>query len=74
MKKLKIGKTQLRKYIAFNLMDDRNENVRFEIRMFGPENVDNRRLYVAYYFKYKENEYKFAICVNREEPKGTIIC
>lgn len=69
MKKLKIGKTQLRKYIAFNLMDDRNENVRFEIRMFGPENVDNRRLYVAYYFKYK-----FAICVNREEPKGTIIC
>lgn len=55
-------------------MDDRNENVRFEIRMFGPENVDNRRLYVAYYFKYKENEYKFAICVNREEPKGTIIC
>lgn len=32
---------------------------------------DNCRLYLAYYFEYGKNEYKFDICVNREEPKET---
>ena len=42
-----------------------------EIGAFALDSKDNRRLYLAYYFEYGENEYKFDICVSREEPKGT---
>ncbi|OWV19219.1 hypothetical protein [Fibrobacter sp. UWB3] len=42
-----------------------------EIGTFVSDCKDNRRLYLAYYFEYGENEYKFDICVSREEPRGT---
>ncbi|WP_290731738.1 MULTISPECIES: hypothetical protein [unclassified Fibrobacter] len=42
-----------------------------EIGFFTSENKDNRRLYLAYYFKCSGTEYKFVICLNQEDLKGT---
>ena len=45
-----------------------------EIGRFVSDQKDNCRLYLTYYFTYPNCsiEYKFVICVNREEPKETL--
>lgn len=57
-------------FILSNLRDELNIDYHSEIGMFISEYKDNRRLYLAYYFKYQGTEYKFVICVNRESPEG----
>lgn len=57
-------------FILSNLRDELNIDYYSEIGMFISEYKDNRRLYLAYYFEYQGNEYKFVICVNRESSKG----
>lgn len=42
-----------------------------EIGFFTSENKDNCRLYLAYYFKCSGTEYKFVICINQEDLRGT---
>lgn len=51
------------------LKDELEINYDSEIGMFVMDYKDNCRLYLSYYFEYKGNEYKFDICVNREDPR-----
>lgn len=54
------------------LKDNSNTELDSEIGMFLSEGKDDHRLYLAYYFDYKGGKYKFVICVNREDKKGTL--
>ncbi len=54
-----------------NLKDKSNKNIDSEIGMFLLQGMDSHRLYLAYYFEYNGIEYKFVICISREDLKET---
>lgn len=54
------------------LKDKSNTELDSEIGKFLSEGKDDHRLYLAYYFDHNGVEYKFVICVDREDKNGCL--
>lgn len=55
-----------------DLKDKSNTKLDSEIGKFLSEGKDDHRLYLAYYFDHHGVEYKFVICVDREDKNGCL--